>query len=52
MSYVPLGKVIWSTSFGATYPSPAINPNTVNGPTGPDSSGDFPVWMAVFSNLN
>lgn len=50
--YVPLGKITWSTSFGASYPSTNISPNTVTGPIGPDSSQDWPIWTAVFSNSN
>jgi len=50
--FVPLGKLTWSTSFGASSPSTNISPNSVTGPTGPDSSSDWPVWTHVFSNPN
>ncbi len=50
--YVPLGKITWSTSFGANYPSPVISPNSVEGPSDPDGSTEFPEWTEVFSNSN
>jgi hypothetical protein len=50
--YVPLGKITWSTTFGASSPSTNIVPNIVTGPTTPDTSEDWPSWTAVFSNAN
>jgi hypothetical protein len=50
--YIPLGKVIWHTSFAATYPSVTINSNSVSGPTSPDNSDDFPTWTDTFHNSN
>ena len=46
--YVTIGKVTWGTTFGAIYPSMTINPNSVSGPTGPDSSHNFPVWTTSY----
>jgi hypothetical protein len=46
--YVPLGKVLWSASGEATYSSSTISPNSVVGPSNPDSSYDWPVWINVF----
>jgi hypothetical protein len=48
--YVPIGKITWSTSFGASYPSTNIAPNIVIGPVGPDNSQDWPIWTSVYSN--
>jgi hypothetical protein len=48
--YVPIGKITWSTSGGASWPSTTISPNSVIGPTGPDDSLDWPVWTNVYSN--
>ena len=50
--YVPLGQVLWNASGEASYPSTAINPNSVAGPTGPDRSEGWPVWVYVFDPFN
>jgi hypothetical protein len=36
----------------ATYPSTNISPSSVTGPTGPDSSDDFPQWSCTVLNAN
>ncbi len=48
--YVPLGKLVWSDSGDATYPSLTISPSSVSGPSNPDGSYDWPVWMQVYNN--
>jgi hypothetical protein len=48
--YVPLGAISWSTTAGASWPDPTINPNWPIGPAGPDQSLAWPVWTNVFSN--
>ena len=50
--YVPLGRVTWGTSFGASFPSTNISPNSVTNPTDPDNSQEWPRWPDVFSNPN
>jgi hypothetical protein len=48
--YVPIGKITWNISAGASWPSTTISPNSVIGPTGPVDSMDWPVWTNVYSN--
>lgn len=50
--FVPLGNVTWGTTFGASYPSTNISPNSVVGPTNPNDSEGWPIWTNVFSNPN
>ncbi|HTB82254.1 MAG TPA: hypothetical protein VK742_01245 [Candidatus Sulfotelmatobacter sp.] len=50
--FVTLGKVNWGNSFGATYPSTTISPNTITSPSDPDGSTDFPSWLNVWRNSN
>jgi hypothetical protein len=47
--YVTLGKVVWTTTAGASYPNLTISPNNVLGPAGPDGSDDFPIWLNTVS---
>ncbi len=50
--FVPLGRVSWSTTAGASCPSTAINPNIVGGPSDPDGSDAFPEWLCTVENAN